>query len=309
MSADTERSSLRTRAVRAVLAAVALQALYVLFFVLPGHEPKPNDLPVAVVGQAAPARALEQAGFAVRAVASPEAAQEAILDREVYGAVTQDEVLVSTAASFPVAQLLEQTGRQAGVQRVTDVQPVDPDDPRGTTLNLFVLPLIVTGILIVLVSGGMLPDVDPRGRLLLTALSAFLGSLATVGITAGLIGALPGSYLALVGVTTLGVMAIALPAGALVGLLGPGGIALAFVVFLMLGSPASGLAGAPELLPSPWAELGGLLPPGALGSALKGTAYFDGAKVLGPLAVLVVWCLLGAALQLAAARRAATRAG
>ena len=309
MSAEADRPSLRTRAVRAVVAAVALQALYVLFFVLPGHEPKPNDLPIAVVGQAAPAPALEQAGFAVRAVASPEEARQAILDRDAYGAITRDEVLVSTAASFPVSQLLQETGRQAGVQRVTDVRPVDADDPRGTTLNLFVLPLIVTGILLVLVSGGMVPDVDPRGRMLLVALGAFLGSLATVGITAGLVGALPGSYLALVGVTTLGVMAIALPAGALVGLLGPAGIALAFVVFLMLGSPASGLGGAPELLPTPWAELGGLLPPGALGSALKGTAYFDGAKVLAPLAVLLAWCLLGAALQLAAGRRAATRVG
>jgi hypothetical protein len=251
---------------------------------------------------------LEQGGYTVRRVGSPEEARREILDREAYGAFTEGEVLVSSAASFPVSQLLQEAGRQAGLPRVRDVRPVDVDDPRGTTLNLFVLPLIVTGILIVLVSGGIVPDIGPRGRMLLTALGAVLGSLVTVAVTAGLISSLPGSYPALVGVTTLGVMAIALPAGGLVGLLGPGGIGLAFVVFLMLGSPASGLAGAPELLPTPWAELGGLLPPGALGSALKGTAYFDGAKVLGPLIVLALWCLAGVALQLAAARRAARRA-
>ena len=48
-----------------------------------------------------------------------------------------------------------------------------------------------------------------------------------------------------------------------------------FLIFLMLGNPASGLASAPELLPTPWHPLGAFLPPGALGSALRDLGLVD----------------------------------
>jgi hypothetical protein len=294
------------RAARMVLVAVVLQALYVFFFVVPGHDPEPNGLPVAAVTGPAggPALAASLPGVDLREVPGEAAARRLILDREVYGAVLADggRVLVASAASVPVAEMLR--GR-AGDFEVVDLVPVDEDDPRGVTLNLLVLPLIVTGILVALVAAGLLQGVGVRGRVLLSGLAAFLGSLATIGIVSGLIGALPGPYLALVGVTTLAVWALALTAGGLVAVLGQGGIALAFVIFLMMGAPASGLATAPELLPTPWQELGPLLPPGALGSALRGTAYFDGAGVAGPLLVLLAWCGIGVALHGLAGRRPA----
>jgi hypothetical protein len=294
------RPPLRQRFVRAVLVAVALQVVYVTLFVLPGHDPRPNGLPVAVAGALPGA---EANGFEVVRVPDEAAARRAILDREVYGAFLPDRVLVSSAASVPVAQLLRSLGRET--ERVVDVRPTDPDDPRGTTLNLFVLPLIVTGILVALVAAGLLPDAGLRGRVLGAALAALLGSLATVGVVHGAIGALPGSFPALVGVATLGVLALTLSAGGLIALLGQGGVALAFILFLVLGSPASGLAGAPELLPTPWAELGHLLPPGAMGTAIRGVAYFDGAGALDGCLVLVAWCLIGVALSAAARGRRA----
>jgi hypothetical protein len=58
------------------------------------------------------------------------------------------------------------------------------------------------------------------------------------------------------------------------------------LLMVLAGNPLSGLSSAPELLPQPAGALGQLLPPGAGGSLLRSTAFFDGAAATGPLAVL-----------------------
>ena len=73
--------------------------------------------------------------------------------------------------------------------------------------------------------------------------------------------------------------------------------------FLLLGNPLSGLASAPEFLPSGWGALGQLLPPGASATLLRGNAFFDGAGTTGPLLVLTSWLLLGLGLTAVAAAR------
>ena len=47
---------------------------------------------------------------------------------------------------------------------------------------------------------------------------------------------------------------------------------------IFLGNPFSGVTSAPELLPAPADWLGRLLPPGAGGTLLRSTAYFDGTR-------------------------------
>jgi hypothetical protein len=298
------------RALVVVAAVVLLQAVLVLAFVVPGHDPAPHDVPVGVVGPPAAAAAVEArapAG-ALRATAFPDAAaaRAAILERDVYGAFVPGpagrprEVLVATAASPAVAQLLR--GAAGPEARVTDLRPLDADDPRGATLNLLFLPLIVVCLPTALLLGRL--RLPARTLVAVIALFAALGGLAVVGLVAGALGALPGPFLALAGIAALTILAITLSAAALERLLGPAGVGLAALVVFVVGNPASGNASAPELLPSPWRELGPLLPPGAAGDALRGTAYFDGAAVGAPLAVLAAWAVLGAALVLAARRRA-----
>jgi hypothetical protein len=294
-----------------VAAVVLAQAVLVLAFVVPGHDPRPHDVPVGVVGPAAAAAALEArapaGALAATAFGDVAAARAAILDREVYGAIVPGpdgrprEVLVATAASPAVAQLLQ--GAAGPGARVTDVRPLDPDDPRGATLNLLFLPLIVVCLPAALLL-ARLPL--PAGGLVATvALFAALGGLVVMALVAGVLGALPGPFLALAGVAALTILAIALPATGLARLLGPAGVGLAALVFFIVGNPGSGNASAPELLPGFWRAVGPLLPPGAAGDALRGTASFDGAGVGDGLLVLGVWALAGVALVLAAGRRAA----
>lgn len=47
------------------------------------------------------------------------------------------------------------------------------------------------------------------------------------------------------------------------------------------------------MLPSGWGTAGQLLPPGALGTALRSTAYFDGAGSAMAFVVLICWLVAG----------------
>jgi hypothetical protein len=302
--------SVNAKALAVVAVLLAAQGLLVLAFVLPGHDPRPHDVPVGVVGPTRAARAVEArapGALHVRAYPSQAAARAAIQDREVYAALVpgprgqRPTLLVASAASPAVAQLLQASvGRDATAR---DLAPLDPDDPRGTTLNLLFLPLMVTCFAAVLLLGPL-----PRGRAALLGahgLFAAAGGLLVIALVAGAIGALPGSYLALSGVVALIILAIALPTAGLVRLLGPAGVGVAAVLFLFIGNTGSGNATAPELLPGFWRAVGPLLPPGAGGSALRGAAYFDGAGLTTPLLVLGGWALLGALMILIPSRRRA----
>lgn len=287
---------LSTRAARGVGVGLVLMAMFVFFFVYPGHDPEPNDLPIAVQ-QGIPFQA---PGFEVHEVSDEGEARQLIRDREVYGAVLRDGVLVASAASFTVAQILREAAQG---QKVVDVVPLDRDDPRGTSINLMLLPLLITGILSAMLMVQMAPDLRLRPRIGVAVLTAVLGGLVVMAIVRLGIGVLPGSYLALSGVAALVLLAVYLPAGALIRIVGPPGVGLAFLIFLMLGIPSSGAAAAPELLPSPWAEGGHFLQAGAGSAAIRSTAYFDGAALTLPLLVLGAWVAIGLALHVLAERR------
>jgi hypothetical protein len=306
---------------RVVALGVALIALFVFFFVTPAREPAPNGLPVAVAGQSAAsdrlAARLESQDFDVVRVADAAAAREKIDARDAYGAFVgepgSERLLVASAASVPVAQLLRDIGRSAHVRDVQDVKPIDRDDPRGATLNLFVLALVITAILTALISIQLMPRLRTLGpRLATFAAVGVLGALVAVGILKAE-GALPGPFLAEAGVAAFAILAIAISSFGLIrlltGVVGPTGGIAPFLILLMLGNPASGLASAPEMLPTPWHPLGMFFPPGALGSALGGTAYFGGAGVVGPLLVLTGYGAVGLGLIRLASLRQARSAG
>jgi hypothetical protein len=89
----------------------------------------------------------------------------------------------------------------------------------------------------------------------------------------------------------------------LAALLGRAGAALGALLMVLVGNPLSGVSSAPELLPEPAGAIGQLLPPGAGGSLLRSTAFFDGAAASGPLVVLAAWIAIGLVAAVAAALR------
>jgi hypothetical protein len=288
-----------------VVAAVLVQALLVTLFVLPGHKPEPHGVPVAVAGPPQAAAELEQRSRGAIDAFTTSNPEAAVLDRDAYAAVLPQErtLLIATAASPPVAQLLQ--GALADVAPTTrELRPLDPEDPRGATLNLMMLPLIVVGLPLAFALARV-----ERHRLAAALSFSVLAGLAVTAIVNLAVGALPGPYLALSAVAALLVASVALFATGLAHVLGPAGIGLAAVLVFLIGNPGSGAASAPELLPGFWRAVGPLLPPGAGASALRNVAYFDGAALATPLIVLGAFAAVGAALLLVPARRSPRPSG
>jgi hypothetical protein len=297
---------------------VALQALLVPLFAGPASNLAPRDLPIAVAGPPPAAQALADrlasdhpGAFDVRVVGDGTTADDAIRDREVYGAIVLApagaSVHVASAAGPAVATLLTQSAAALGSGTpapVRDIVPTDADDPRGAGFGAAFLPLAMTGLL-----AGVLLFLLVRGR------AARVTALVTYAVLAGLAGAavqqfwlgvLPGDYLANAGVMALVALAIAAAVTGLGAVLDRAGIALGAVLIFLVGNALSGVSSAPELLPQPWGEVGQWLPIGAGGTLLRSVAYFDGNGGATAALVLATYAVLG--LGLAALGRRGTTA-
>lgn len=308
-----------------LVGVLALQLAMIGSYVGALHAPKPRDVPVAVVGPAqltAPLQARLRDGgmLAPRAVADGAAARRAIEEREVYAAIipgrTRDTLLVSAAASATVAELLpkllgrlEPEGRRL---RVEDVTPLPASDPRGISPFYLVVGWLVGGYIGATVLGLARGSAARSRRWAVRRLGAlaayaiasgFLGTLLVQNV----IGVLEGNTLELAAVGALMVFATAAATAALQSLLGIAGTALAILLFVALGNPASGGPLASELLmPAPWRAIGALLPPGAGTTLVRNVTYFDANAIFGPLLVLAAYSVAGSGLTILAARRSMT---
>ncbi|MGV9455944.1 ABC transporter permease [Streptomyces sp. NPDC003635] len=284
-----------------LLAALALWA-----FAWPSARTAPHDLPLGVAGPAAATAPLErqlnehEGAFEIHRYADEADARDAVEDRSVYGAIVvtpkATELLTASAASPLVAQLLqEQVGRQAAAEgaRLTtvDVVPAPENDPRGATLTASVLPLALAGI----AAGAIVTLLGLRGGRAVAALlgSAALVGLATTAVAHSWLAVLEGDWWAEAGVFALATLAVSGAVAGTAALIGSAGIGVAAGVVMLFGNPFSGAASAPQMLPEPVGAIGQWLPPGAGVSALRSTAYFDGAAVTGPALTLTWWAAVG----------------
>ncbi|HJR38296.1 MAG TPA: hypothetical protein VJ819_07935, partial [Nocardioidaceae bacterium] len=166
-------------------------------------------------------------------------------------------------------------------------------------------PLVLGGLAAAAILSLRIPG---RGSRVAGAIGvAVAAGLALTAVLQLWLDALGGSYLANAGVVALAIGSIALVLVGLRNVLGLAGLGLGAAVVLLLGNPLSGITSAPELLPAGWGTLGQLLPPGAAGSALRSTAFFDGAGASGPLLVLAGWVAVGLVLAMVPVRRGAER--
>jgi hypothetical protein len=305
-----------------LVGVLALELVMIGSYVGALHEPRPRDVPIAVVGPAAitePVVAALSSSDALDPKPVPDlaAASDAIEDREVYAALVPgssvDRLLVASAASSAVADVLppalrrlEPAGREL---RVVDAKPLPTDDARGLSPFYVVVGWLLGGYLgatiLGLARGGM-----PRSRRLAVQRLAALAAYAVVSGLLGalvvqqLVGVLEGNTLGLAAAGALVVFATGAVTAALQSLLGVAGTALAILLFVALGNPASGGPLANELLmPGPWSTVGPLLPPGAGTTLVRNVTYFGGADIAGPLLVLSAYVALGVLGVLAVARR------
>ena len=266
-----------------ILIVPLVAALVLTLFAWPASRVGPRDVPVGVVGPAAPP--IE--GVEFHHYASSADARAAIEDREIYGALTPDAVLVASAASPVVAQALT----HGATKPVEDVVAA-PKEANG--LAAAVLPLVLAGILTGLLS---------RGRLAPLLTGAALAGTAAALVIQPWLGIVDGDFAAVAAALSLMVLAIAATVAGLYALLGHKGAALGALTMVFIGNPFSGVATSPEMIPR--GTHGQLLPPGAGGSLLRSTGFFDGAASGEHVAVLAAWALVG--LTLLASRQVVHR--
>jgi hypothetical protein len=298
-----------------LLPALVLMLAFAFSYVGAFHEPTPHNVPLAVVGPpsvAARLDALPGHPLDPRATTSRQAALSQIDDRKVYGAyeAATNRLFVASAANRATAIALERTfnavaaaqGRPA--VRVTDVKPLPPKDPNGTAAFYAVIAWVFGGYI-----GATLIGLigTPRSRSHARA-AARIGALAAFGVVAGVTSVLllrasfdvfSGHVLALCAIAALTIFASGAATAGIQAAIGEAGTGLVILLFVILGNAASGGPFARPLLPGLWRTIGGVLPPGASVDLARAALFFDGARIAGPILVLVGWAALGAALVIA----------
>jgi hypothetical protein len=295
--------------------ALVLTLAFAFSYVGAFHDPTPHQVPVAVVGPPAVAAKLDRLPgdpLDARQASSRADALSRIDDRDVYGAfdAPANRLFVASAANRATAVALETTfDRAAAAQggpavRVTDVKPLPPKDPNGTAAFYAVIAWVFGGYIASTLIGLIGSPRDPSTR----RAAARLGSFAVFSIVAGVLSVVmlrasfdvfSGHVVALCAIAALTVFASGAATAGIQAALGPAGTGLVILVFVILGNAASGGPFARPLLPGFWSTIGGVLPPGASVDLARAALFFDGARITGPILVLVAWAALGTLLALA----------
>ncbi|WP_445400008.1 DUF3533 domain-containing protein [Streptomyces sp. LE64] len=318
---DELKSAVSPRAALLVIGVVALQLLFITSYVGALHDPKPTDVPFGVAGPGPAAdrvadrlAALPGGPLDPRTVADADEARHQVLDREVDGALVvapdgrTDTLLVASGGGAALSATLvglitEAVAAEGRTVRTVDVAPASPEDFEGLSSFYLVVGWCVGGYLcasILAISAGARPANPQRAviRLGALALASVAGGLGGAVIIGPILGALPGSVLALWGLGALVTFAVGAATLALQGLTGIVGIGIAILLVVIAGNPSAGGAFPAPMLPPFWKAIGPALPPGAGTWTARSVAYFHGNAVTGPLLVLSAWALAGTVVTL-----------
>jgi len=295
--------------------ALVLMLAFAFFYVGAFHEPTPHHVPVAVVGPptvAAQLNRLPGGPLDAHPVSSRSDALSQINDRTVYGAfeASTNRLFVASAANRATAIALEQVfDRVAAAQsrlavRVTDVKPLPLSDPNGTAAFYAVIAWVFGGYIgatLIGLIGNARSTSRRRAAARIGALGAFalVASILSVAMLRLCFDTFSGHLVAMWAIGALTIFAGGAATAGIQAAAGPAGTGLVILVFVILGNSASGGPFARPLLPGLWRTIGGVLPPGASVDLARSALFFGGARIVGPILVLVVWAALGTVLSFA----------
>ncbi len=290
----------------AVLAVVLfVQALFVLSYVGALHDPKPHGVAFGLVGVSPlPGAVGKQFSLKTTGYPSESAALRAIDRRKIDGAfvVGPDgaRLIVVPGASSAGATALSTAFAAAAAAfhqqlEIVQVHPLLPGDAGGNVSFIVVMALIVGGYLASTMAMAFGGRGTWRRRLASLGIAAVVGGLLTDTLAGPVLDAVPTSkFLALWGLFTLVMVAVAFSAAALQAALGAAGTLVVVVVFVIFGAPASGGTVPNAFLPTLWRTFGPYLPAGAGTTAVRNTIYFDGNGITRSMVILSAYLVVGA---------------
>ncbi|TXL92419.1 DUF3533 domain-containing protein [Streptomyces sp. IB2014 016-6] len=308
------REAITPRAALLLLGVLILELAFVVSYIGAFHAPKPSKITLAVVAPAqAQAAVIEKLSsipgepLSGRPADSVGQARALVLEREVDAALLitpaspADRLLVASAGGPSAVQALQLIFQKADAARpvkITDLRPPNSADGRGLASFYLVVGMIIGGYL---ASAALSASFGARPANLHRMLIR-LGALAGLSILSGLGGAiiidlifdaLPRHFGPIWGIATLATFAAAASGMAFQVLLGPAGIALSVLIFVVLGNPSAGGVYPSALLPPFWRDLGPALPNGAGVTLVRNYSYFGGHQTSTAWWVLSAWAAGG----------------
>jgi hypothetical protein len=296
---------------RPIVAGLLLLVTLLLVLGTAIRDPRPHDLPIAVVAPAPVAQQLTQAfaqnapgAFAFTTYATEADALAAVDRRDVDAALivgpAGPRLVVAGAAGDAVAGGITTafTGAfhaQGTELSVQVVHPFSTGDPHGIVLFFLLLATLVSSVV-----AGALAALGTSDR----PWTVPLGIVAIYAATAGVVGTLAAAWLAggygdglaaAMAVVALLSFAVGIVVAALARLLGPAGVALGALVVVFLGLVSSGGPLGTAFLPDAYRAIAPWLPVAPAADALRGALFFGGADLAGSLLVLAGWAVLGVA--------------
>lgn len=297
------------RLVGVILAVTLVGMVFAGSFLGALHRPRPHGVPVAVAAPPQVAAGLDAAldrraagAFDVRPYPGEAEARRALLRRDVDGVFVPgaNRLIVAGATGRATSTLLTEVFRGASGGRLTveDVRPLPADDGNGIASVFFVVAVVIPGIALGVISSVAAPRAGVAARLAALAAGAVAVAGADALIADAVLGALGGAPWTLWGIGALLAFTVAAAVAGVLRIAGPAGAAVAVLLIVPVGVPASGGPVGAGFIPRWYAELGEHLPVGAGINAVRNIVYFDANAVGGWLLVLAVWAGAGTLLTM-----------
>ncbi|MGV9415122.1 hypothetical protein ACWDOP_34920 [Nocardia sp. NPDC003693] len=281
------------------------------------HQPAPNQLAVAVVGDSPQVKVLAQTlkdtgGHALDVITVPgrEEAVTQLRDREIAGAYVPDaqrpELLVATAGSDTTAMAVETvfhrvTDRQGTPLTVTDVAVPAPGDPTAQGIFFLLVALSIGSYGSVAAIGAAGAGLSMRVRAafgLAASLAVSLIGLAIAGPVFHIVDHDFGAIWAMSWLYSAGILAVGI---GLHTFLKRWTTLVMMVLFVMLNFTSSGGVYGPSLQNDFFGALHGFWNGAGFVEGARSLLYFDGVGFAGRLGSLVAWFGAGVVLMIAAA--------
>lgn len=297
-----------------LIAALAIVLVVMLaLFILPSLKSGPHDLPIGLVGTA---EQIERSDTALNAAmpgayvpsqfASADELEAAIRARKVVGGlvVEGDELvaMVASAGSVAISGTLSATANELAAEsgvsvRIVDVVPLPPADPQGIGIGGLAFPLVFGGIVPVVAFRSVFPK---RNGWRLAGIVGFaaVGGIVVAAVLEFWFGSIVGVFWPVAVAMALGIAGLALPLAGLQSVFGGAGFTIGAMCMMFLGNPLAGIATTGDWLPKGLGLFGQLLPPGATGTLVRSSAYFEGAGAWGAINTLVMWIIVGLVLTI-----------
>lgn len=304
----------------AVIVAIvtAAAALFAGSYTFATADPQPVDLPIAVVTSGSDPTGRVDALVAqidldldnsllVSRFRDRPAAEAAVRDQQVFAVLhlTGNDLAlgVSSASGAAVATLLQDTVPEAAEKAgltvsITDLVPLQPGDPHGLVLFYMTLAAVVVGFVGAVQLGVNAQQLRPWERIAATAAYALTGGAAIATVIEVVLGALELPFLQSWLISALTMFTCGMVFTMFQALVGRWALLPTWGLMVLLGNPSSGGSVAWPLLPHPFADIGGWLPPGASINAQHTAVYFPGHHHAWPFLVLVGWSALGVSVHL-----------